>query len=170
MQAVNATIKAFKKELQAAEKTYHDLFKQIQSRYRETIKNMRKQYKDDADMLTMQLEAQKQNMTDERTAALAVLESAVNAAMERALLAVADIPLDMDAFRVYITNIAAHEIDKEQNFHAFLKEFTVGESDRQNVEEDERQNEDQDDGNQDDDSTPGQSKPKSNNGQNNKPQ
>ena len=181
VQIVNAVIKAFKKDLQAAQKTYHDAFKQIQSRYRQTIKNMRKQYKDDAEMLKMQLEAQMQNMVEERDAALAVLEKAVNAAPAKALLAVADVPLDMEAFTVYITDIAAHEIDKEQGFHAFLKEFAAGEADEQDVEENDKQDvedtdeqqQGQDDGDQnqsDDGNGQGQSKPKSNNGQNKNPQ
>lgn len=168
IQFVNAAIKTFKKDLQAAERIYHDTFKQIQSKYRKTIKNLRKQYKDDPQALAQQLEAQEQNMIGERTAALAALEQSVNDAVAKVLLAVADIPMDMDAFTAYINNMAIHEIDKEYNFHAFQNEFVAGdaaEQDEPKADQEDEGDQDQDEG--EDDQGLGQSKPKTNNGKSN---
>ena len=71
------------------------------------------------------LDGLKEEMLQEREAALQVLNTAVNDAVQKCMAAVEGIPMDEGEFTAYILNIAEKEIDKQQDFNGFLNEFRV---------------------------------------------
>ncbi len=137
VQAVNSAIKTFKAELKTAEKAFHNTVKQMKKTYSGQVKAIRKSGSDAA-AIQAQLDALKQKMLDERTAALGVLTAAVNAAKDKCIAAVSSVPLNKDLFNSYLARLANKEIQKEEGFNDLLHLFGYHDADDQDEDDNEQ--------------------------------